>query len=215
MDYAFAIWPRRHKVAGRWLKPLTLGHALLLQRLGSPFMPPDRPLTQVTGRKSDMFGPADVALLKYVCTRSWERALIGMDRWTIKPWLWWETLRRSKRIIEDAQQAIDWWQAEWHGAPTVFVDSKSAGRRGAGTLAILMYTQRVIFGKTFCEAASTPVREALWDHYCYLEAEGAVRIADATDDEADRLAQLVKEVGWNEGETPAQVLEKLKAKVNA
>jgi hypothetical protein len=78
MDEAFELMlePRRHRCLGARLEPLTLGHILLLQRLGSPFLSAE-PVTAIR-----LFEAV------FVCCQSHQRALVNMQkRWA--PWLLW------------------------------------------------------------------------------------------------------------------------------
>lgn len=50
--------------------------------------------------------------------------------------------------------------------------SGSGGKCGSPIVLVLKQTLMSVYGKTECEAFSTPLRVALWDHIGWMEREG-------------------------------------------
>jgi hypothetical protein len=75
-----AVVPPLVRLGGRRLLPLTLGHAVLLRAIGSPFSPYP---TGVSGSEFKVQGPTvgDVALARFILTRPWAEARDTMDGW--------------------------------------------------------------------------------------------------------------------------------------
>ena len=66
-DYLKAVIPPQARVLGQRLKPLSLGHMMVLSRYGSPF---------VTGERQPMFG--DLCFAVWVCKRNWRQLSQGL-----------------------------------------------------------------------------------------------------------------------------------------
>jgi hypothetical protein len=194
VDYSCSVWRCRHKIAGKWLDPLTLGHCLVLQRHGSPFVPTHRPRHQPNPRsgESDILH-GDILLAVYVCSRGWREAKRGLERWSgriagfrLRCWAQWRVGFREHDIVAFSE----WWRAQWD-KPGIVIDDKKTGFRGATAVPILISTERLHYGKTFEQALDTLVGEAFWDHALFHEDEGECRITAETDDRsAERAAEF-------------------------
>jgi len=95
MDEAFSLMlaPRPHRCLGARLEPLTIGHALLLQRLDSPFLS-GQPVTATR-----LFEAV------FVCCQHHDKALANMQRWWIPKllWLWAWRHRKTNLQIESTK----------------------------------------------------------------------------------------------------------------
>jgi len=179
--YANALWPDPVRCCGIRLRPLTLGHALLLQRIGSPFARED-------GAGA---GLGDLIAAVYVCSRSWRRAARGLNRprW-FGLWARWMAFRRWKREARDAADWAAYLRASW-SAPKTWRGKDTTGVRGIDVLQLLVVTQRIRFGKPLEEALETPVAIAIMDHLESLEGGGALRVWGSRD---DALASKLEEI---------------------
>lgn len=193
MDYARTIFPEVPVVGGVRLMPLSIGHALLLQRVGSPFVPPDRPAASPAISSGDI---GDLALALYVCSRHWSTAAAGLSGWRSALWIRWWSCRRMGREAVDWCQFAAYWQDAWKGPGFTLIESGS-GRRGAGSMHVLMITQRIQYGASRNDALSTPVLEALWDHAAYLDERGSIRLTDAVDDDVAAKVRELEACGWS------------------
>lgn len=90
MDEAFSLMlaPRRHRCLGARLEQLTIGHILLLQRLGSPFLS-DQPVTATR-----LFEAV------FVCCQAHEKALVNMQKWWAPRLLWFWAWRHRKTDLK-------------------------------------------------------------------------------------------------------------------
>lgn len=155
------------------LRPFSLGHALLLQRLGNPLA------FRGAGSASARLGDVSQALM--VCSRDWKsgRTLIdtSRERW----WLAYLSFRIQRRgldrardelraYLEAAWPVINWWN------PT---ESRTRSL-GAELLQILVNVQRRM-GATLEGALSVPLAIAYWDSAAEAERSGAISLRSAED----------------------------------
>jgi hypothetical protein len=165
----------------------TLGHALLLQRLGNP----------LAGRPQETLQtvPAgDLLQALMVCTRPWESALRMIDtRWE-RWWMAWNLRRIAQRGPEKAAEDLHAYRlAAW---PKIEWWTQSDGKMrtlGADLLQILVGYQRRT-GLTLQQALDVPMAVAHWDAAAEAERSGAITIRSERDqtlaDHYDRLNAL-------------------------
>jgi hypothetical protein len=79
--YVEAVIPPRVTVMGVRLEPLTLGHVLLLQRVGSPYAP------FVEADRAP--GVGDFLLALWICGQPWRRAARRLGTWRQALWMKW------------------------------------------------------------------------------------------------------------------------------
>lgn len=179
MSYSAAVFPDRWRCAGIPLATHTLGHALLLQRLGNPFAA--RPLPAGAGRLGD------IAQAVLICSRPWSKARELIDTRAERWWLAWRSITIRRHGIEkssaelsayltQAWPVINWWN------PT---ESRSRAL-GAELLHILINVQRRL-GATMEGALSVPVAIAYWDAAAEAERSGAISIRSAQDEVASQI----------------------------
>lgn len=165
-DYAAALLPDRHRVCGVLMQIHTLGHALLLRRLRSPY---------ALGSGAGLPGLGDTVLAAYVCSRSWERASHGVDSFWIRVWIRVRSWRRWHREQEDVIAMSAYLQQAW-ATPTTFGTKRGGAERGSDRLQVLVSRQRKVWGKSLPQALSTSVSEAVLDHLEQLEESGDIRL---------------------------------------
>jgi hypothetical protein len=176
-QYLSALFPDEYRVLGIRMAPYTLGHAMLLERLGSPF---------VTG--AHLPGRGDLKLAIALCRRSYPRALarvrrtLGIGNWSFvleRPWLLdQETQLSGIAQLTDYIRAFQHRPATWNERP---------GGREMGTpfLLAVKLTQVMHLGKTDLQALCTPLSAALWEYACCWELQEKMQVVNP----AERLAQ--------------------------
>lgn len=200
--YAKAIWPDPAACCGVRLRPFCLGHALLLQRLGSPFARDD----------STSAGLGDLVTAVYVCSRNWRAAARGIrGRW-FGFWARWRAFRRWKHEDADAAAWNAYLRAGWF-SPKTWKGQDRSGIRGTDAVQILVATQRLRWGKSIRAALDTPVAEAIMDHLDQLEAGGALRVWGARDDALS--AKLEEILGRSRDNRPEGPIAESRAPVKA
>lgn len=178
MKYAEAVFQGRERVAGARLLPMTVGHALLLQRLGSPFSPGDRPPAEI----------GDCALAIEILRRPYPRAVSAANSWRIRPWLWLRWVMLSFRFQFYRWKLLSFVSNSWT-LPEVWFNH--AGEYSSGDpLRVIVNTLCAKLGRSAHDAMNTPLKQALWDVCEYWRQEGAIRFA--TPDEEELLAELRK-----------------------
>jgi hypothetical protein len=157
---------------------MTVGHALLLLRLQSPFAPGERPPALI----------GDCALTIEVCRRSHQSAVKFVDSWRCRPWLWWRWLRLSFCLERSRGQLLRYVSAAWTG-PDVWVEKHANGNSGDGdAMRTIINTLTAKLGRSYSDTLAMPLRQALWDVCEYWRQEGALRFA--TDAEKELLAEM-------------------------
>lgn len=180
--YAAALWPDSVRACGLRLRPHSLGHALLLQRLRSPFAP----------GSAAPAGLGELVLAAFVCSRSWRAAAAGINRPGFGLWARWTAFRRWRHEGRDAGAFRAYLSAAWR-APKSWARRNGGSQRGTDPVQLLIVTQRVRWQKPLRVALDTPVAEAILDHLEGLEAGGALRLWNARDHEmAERLEGILQ-----------------------
>ncbi len=181
LQYAEAINPRCHYVAGVRLVPFCVGHAVLLTRLQNPF----RVLWSgdEDALKKTEVGSGDLAQALWVCSRPATTAMSTIDRW----WTPWGIRRIHARLLREGLIASlgRMYQYLGHGftGPRLARTPDAKTTSGAPLLAMLMSSLTAHFGKTSEEALDTPLATALWDRAAYLEQQGLIRFWTKEDEE--------------------------------
>lgn len=177
-EYLQALYPDEHRVLGIRMAAFTLGHALLLERLESPFMVHSR-----------LPGLGDLRLALFLCSRPYPRALALMEKPRstlfrfLLPWI------RPAHLDFGTAQMFDYIRV-FQRHPECW--SGRGGGRLVGTpffLAVKL-THVMHLGKTDLQALCTPLSEALWDYACAWELLEKMELISGRDREA--MAALEK-----------------------
>jgi len=179
MGYAATIWPDHSRLGRRRLQPLSLGHALLLQRLGLDTL---RPLAQDPGAGT-------LGLYLAVLSRPWRRAAALVDSWRARWVLAWLALRfvaPATRLVAGILLGR-YLTAAWRG-PKVWTKNATAPTQD-DPLRVLTCTLTQRLGYTPDAALDLSLERALWEACTYLAAEGHLEFY--TSDDA-RLAALAR-----------------------
>lgn len=175
--YATACFSDTWHILKIKLRPFTLGHALLLQRLESPFL--------IGGRRPD---GTDLALAVLVCSVPWERAARQAEGRMLGWRMRW--LRVPVENIWGGVRAFEDYLREAHDGPEFWVRDQGSKKSPlhAPYYQTLKLTQMTQFHKSEREALSTPLRLALWDHAALFESKGIIELLD------EKQRELIAEV---------------------
>jgi hypothetical protein len=182
-DYLKAVIPRQARVLGQRLRPLTLGHVMVLTRYGSPF---------VTGERQPQFG--DLCFAVWVCKRNWKELLRGISDLSFKKEVlflrWFAKLRnKGKAILVFIQYLTQAMQQ-----PNLFFNKVEGAK--PTSMNNLHYMKMVLVSKmhkTSEEAMNTPFGEAIYDIAALGEGEGACGFVTDSDLEALEVAKKMHE----------------------
>lgn len=186
--FASAIFPDRWACAGLPLHTHTLGHALLLQRLGSPFA--GRP-----GNAPAAGGFGQLVTALYICTRPWRRALRGVDSRVSRWWIAWHMGRVAEHgevtaraelhaYLSDAWPSVKWWT------------TPQAGSRASGADYIhSLLTGQRLTGLSLDQALDVPLGVAIWDLAQRAEREGVITIRTEHDEDMLELYEKLTASG--------------------
>jgi hypothetical protein len=182
-DYAAAMFPDPVRILGVRLRPYCIGHALLLQRIGSPYVVEDG------GRRMED-GIGDLLLALWICSQTWEAAAASLHsrrlRVRLQFWAW--QLRRANAalaVVCAETQFSRYISQAWHG-PTLWEKQRTGPVEtpGAPLLAHLKVTLMSALHCSEPEALSWHVRAALFDCATHAERGGQVGIVSEEDESA-------------------------------
>lgn len=184
--YAAAHLPDTWRIMGQRLQPVTIGHGLLLQRVGSPWMPFST--LPVAGSVPPL---GDLLLALWILAQPWRKAVARLPqrrcRWVLKAWelqaVWLSeaTLTRHGDRLRAFMEASIAPPAMWSG-------KGSAGPRSqAPTLATLKVQIQSSLHIGNEAALDTPIAVALWDLLTHAEGKGAIQFKSNEEMEAHAL----------------------------
>ena len=184
--YSQAIFPDRYRACGVRLRPLTLGHALLLDRLGNPFgshrlLDPDSPKPTF----------ADLLLAAFVVSRPWRTAEWQVDSAWVRWWVAIKYVTRKWTVERDADGILAWYRAMW-ACPRMQVirdDDSQTPERGAELLNVLSLFACRHLNCTPYTALDLRIAQLQHDFACHAEESGAVQIVEAQEDLLIELAK--------------------------
>ena len=117
--YSASLFPDRVRAGGVLLQAFSVGHALLLQRLGSPL-----DWSRKTAAKPQI---GDLILAIGLCARPYPQALRWLESRRMKYWLRWKGLSRSAFFQFDLARFIRYLAEAWNG-PRVWVRQEGGGK---------------------------------------------------------------------------------------
>lgn len=164
----------------------TVGHALLLQRIGSPFASMSLPAAATVGLGS-------LAGAIVICSRSWRRAQRILDSRRAGLVIAWRALRLIRPVPRGraAGQLALYLCHAWEG-PKIFTDAAGTTSDPAEALANIISIAKSELGLSHTETLDTPLRQAIWDICQFLHRKGSIQLITAADDDAfaaaDRMA---------------------------
>ena len=161
-DYLKAVIPPQARVLGQRLKPLSLGHMMVLSRYGSPF---------VTGDRQPQFG--DLCFAIWVCKKDWRQLMEGIANMDLKGDFrflrvmgWFKNQSKSMvAFVEYLTQSVK--------EPNLFFNKVEGGKpTSMNNLHYLKIVLMQKLNKTAEQAMNTPFGEAVFDLAAIGEAEG-------------------------------------------
>ena len=205
-------------VLGVALRPFALGHALLLARLGSPFMRASElragelrvesrggaaSAAQLSTFKSQpprLPSLGDLLLALEVCRH--EPFRVPGRRWL--SWLGWLKRNTAEGDLLDACIAFASYVNEAHQLPP-HSSRGGGGDGGIPWLQALKITLMVKLHKSEAEALRTPLQLAILDCFAVWAGEGAVEVGDRKAAMLKMLAQAEAQAAAGRGASPAQL----------
>lgn len=176
----------RWRAFGIQLHPFTVGHAILLDAIGSPFGGGPSAFTIQNPN------PADALLAMWICSREWQQAAnnlgSGSTRRTIMVWRvaaallprrWQAGLSVFARYLDEALSLPQMWQSE---------DGAKGKTRGCPARLAVILKLTADIGMTWREAMGTPMALASWLICADSERNGGASIV--SDKEAVRIAMM-------------------------
>lgn len=142
MRYSATIFPDRHQAFGVRLLPMTLGHALLLDRLRSPFSHP------VPGGDPRPIHIDEALLCAMICSRSWRDAERMVDTTRASLWLRWKFARHSRFALLHILSLRRYHAETWSEPECRILHAYTGPKRGAEFLALLVVSARTQLGIT-------------------------------------------------------------------
>ena len=175
-DYLKAVLPNHARILGQRLRPLSLGHIVILTRYGSPFL---------TGDRQPMFG--DLCFAVWACKRTWEQCKEGIAASSYKRDIrflkWVSAFKNKHRAIVLFSKYL----ANSLQEPELFYNKVDNGK--PTSMAHLQYMKIVLvtkMHKTVSEAMDTAFAEAIYDLAAIGEGEGVCGfVSDETHIAAD------------------------------
>ena len=162
------MFPDRWKVGGVLLDTHTLGHALLLQRLGNPYA------TAVSGAVPQL---GALVLATYICSRPAAIAARTMSGWWAKQWMVYHAIVWGSTHADRESEMRLYTAAAWH-VPAFKPTSRPTGAHAAGAdpLHVLWLHRRMHLGESEDQAMACPLLRARMDHLAWAEQQGAIII---------------------------------------
>jgi hypothetical protein len=183
--FAAAIYPDTWRVGNVVLQSYSLGHAVLLQRLGNAYA-----TCAAEGRTMGA-----LVLAAWICSRPAHIAARRVDGWWTRQWLVRQALVwRASHADRDAEMQL-YLGAAWN-LPGTRATRASGRSAGADPLHLLWLHRRQIMGDTESQAAACPVLRARLDLIAWAEQEGAIDIVDAAQEDG-LLQASIENAQWD------------------
>jgi hypothetical protein len=190
-DYSTAVFHDSWAIGRLRLQPLTIGHALLLQRLRNTFASCD--LVAMANAK-----PGDIAEALIVLGRPWRASTACVQTRRAVSLLRWRAIPLRLRGIREHVICglVAYFRHHWSG-PAVWVKDQSPSGSSADALAVIMSVLITRLGHSHESAMDTPLRRAIWDVQLHLQAEGLVEFVTGADEELFAQAATMKQEAAN------------------
>ena len=183
--YSTAVFPDRYRACGVRLLPLTLGHALLLDRLDNPFGS-----HSLLDPKAKLPTFGDLLLAVFIVSRPWRRAERQVDTPWVRWWTAWKLTTCRWSVARDSDSVMAWHKANWRcpRMRSIRTEDGTGPERGAELLNVLTVFACKHLNCTPQTALDLRVAQLQYDFACHAEESGVVQIVDAEDDLLMRLA---------------------------
>lgn len=185
-DYIRSAAPDTWTILGLELRPLCLGHLILLERIENEFVKSD-------GNP----GFDDLVSGVWICACTYEEGLWWLNhptllKWRLKLWGWQcgtfdinAKLDMFARYMIEQQQFPECWSEENSGR------NRTSGIHFTEVIKVSLMSN---LGLTESEALNKPLAIALWDHitWCVMQPESTLQVMNDREREAIRLAKEEK-----------------------
>lgn len=184
--FAQAVYPDTWKIGRVRLRTLTLGHAVLLQRL-------DNPYAEYQAKPVEKLEKLTTAA--FLCSRPADVAARTVDGWWARNWMVWRAITWGRTHAEREQEMRLYIAASWL-IPEIKILGKSGSAMGTDALHTLWLHRRVVLGETEEQAARCPLLRARLDRLAWLEEQGSIQIRDESDTD-QLLAAAMQNAEWD------------------
>ena len=179
IEYSKVVWPDEWVILGRRLQPFSIGHALLLHRLGLPFM------EQGAGSGKHGAKSGDLIIAVEICARPYDLAVRWIGSAWLKRRLWWRNIvfawrYRNTAIVQQGKYSL-YLQEAWRCPPVISLRDREY-EAGAP---FLLNLQCLLMKELRCSEAESlriPLAKALWWACAIGEANGGFRIQNKRED---------------------------------
>lgn len=168
--YSQALHPDTHRVLGRRLRPLAVGHILLLTRLGNPI---------ITGR--GVIDDVAIAVVVFLCSMPYAQAKDAMQGRWLKLRLAWLALRARSDTAAVAQLAC--YMESGAKGPRWWTESNSSAEVETPTWLLVQVTLQRDLGLTLSQALDTPACLAMWWCAAIWEETGRIDLISREEEE--------------------------------
>lgn len=165
--FAAAVFPDRWAVGKVRLHTLTLGHAVLLQRLGNPYAVAVQDAVPHLGA---------LVLAAWVCSRPVRVAAESCQGWWMRQWMVCHAIRWGSTHAEREAEMRLYVAAAWQTPGFKATRPSKGDAAGADPLHSLWMHRRIHMGETEEQAMDCPLLRARLDHLVWAEQQGAVII---------------------------------------
>ena len=169
-QFCEALMPDQWFAAGEPLHPFSVGHAILLRRMGSPFVATEGEAAQ------QVPGFGDLLVAVWICSRPATEALRRLDSWDQRLWLKVKRITRFHSLDRDRLAFLAYLTAAHQVPPLKLTSAPTGEESGAPWFGVLVAVLVKHYHHTVEEALNTPLAVARWLNTMQLVEEGVVRI---------------------------------------
>lgn len=186
--YLQAAFPKRRKVLGQVLEPLSLGHVHLLQHRGNSFSPFFEGSAEPLALR-----PFDLIEAAFICVHTYPEALEALaSPWLAwKIWLWGKLCRRIDIAAECASMRE--YISEQSQFPKFWRKQSDSSVPGAPLLQIIRLTHLQHLHCSHADCMTKPFGLAQWDYCAYWEMKGSIDLVNGSDLALIEAARLMQE----------------------
>lgn len=184
--FAESVFPDGWQVGGVRLQPFSLGHAVLLQRVGNAYAEPE-------GFAGATLGALAVAV--WICSRPASVAARARASALARSRIRWFGMRWRFQVAARHAELVTYLSAAWSmpGFDLARKPSPDAIQPGADPLHVLWMHRRRHMGDTEQEAMDCPLLRARMDHLVWAEQEGGIVIREDGETEREQRLEAARE----------------------
>lgn len=191
MDYVEAQLPKVTRIAGCRLLPLSVGHAMVLQRIRSPFVTSRAFADSVPDRVP---GTGDLSYLLWICSRPYLEAWRGLHRLSARLGRQLIAYRLRRGTASEVERCHEWLREQFTW-PRID-NRRDVPALGAPALAAIKVTLMGELGMSEHQALSYPLALAFWDTAVEAERQGGISIIEETLVAIQDGMEEMRQCGW-------------------